>query len=119
MLHRDNDSGELMHSQAAQDATYLESTSTGTNSTASTALSPSQDYATLLLKMRGELLRQETSAQLAIEHQLQEIRIALRRIEVGTYGICETCDEPIAAKRLVRLPFARCCVGCQQEFEES
>lgn len=38
---------------------------------------------------------------------------ALSRLEAGTYGICELCHEPIAAGRLLALPRATTCVGCQ------
>jgi len=46
-----------------------------------------------------------------------EIKAALKRIDKGTYGICEECDEPIAQRRLDAVPFARLCVACQQDFE--
>ncbi len=43
---------------------------------------------------------------------LLEARQALRRIEEGTYGICEGCARPIAFARLEALPHARRCVSC-------
>src|SRR6185437_11793063 len=46
--------------------------------------------------------------------QLRLIQEALDRIEAGDYGICLACEEPIPAKRLQALPWARYCVGCQQ-----
>jgi DnaK suppressor protein len=39
---------------------------------------------------------------------------ALVRIEHGTYGVCAECEEPISAKRLDALPWARYCVTCQE-----
>ena len=47
---------------------------------------------------------------------LREISSALHRIEEGTYGTCPECDEPISAKRLDALPWARFCVKCQEEI---
>jgi DnaK suppressor protein len=38
---------------------------------------------------------------------------AKRRMTEGTYGICEECKEPIAAKRLAAVPWARYCIACQ------
>ena len=35
---------------------------------------------------------------------------ALSRIEDGTYGECEVCDEPIEAQRLQALPYATLCM---------
>lgn len=45
---------------------------------------------------------------------LREISDALRRIEHDTYGICAECEEPISAKRLDAVPWARYCVTCQE-----
>lgn len=49
--------------------------------------------------------------------RLQAIDEALDRIEEGTYGICESCEEEIGAGRLEALPFTRLCVNCQSEKE--
>ena len=45
---------------------------------------------------------------------LREIGGALRRIENGAYGVCAECEEPISAKRLDAVPWARYCVTCQE-----
>jgi DnaK suppressor protein len=45
--------------------------------------------------------------------QLRLIQEALDRIEAGDYRVCVACEEPIPAKRLQALPWARYCVGCQ------
>src|SRR5689334_23685962 len=46
--------------------------------------------------------------------QLRLIEEALDRIEAGDYGICLGCEEPIPAKRLQAVPWAKFCVQCQQ-----
>jgi len=46
--------------------------------------------------------------------QLQDARAALRRIDVGTFGICEDCEEEISPKRLFAVPWASMCVVCQE-----
>lgn len=56
------------------------------------------------------LLSQEQDA-------LYEIEEALKRIELGTYGICEMSGKPIGIPRLEALPFARYTVECQSEVE--
>lgn len=48
--------------------------------------------------------------------QLKLIEEALDRIEAGDYGVCLSCEEPIAAKRLQALPWAKYCVTCQQSL---
>jgi len=47
-----------------------------------------------------------------------EIDAALRRIEDGTYGICDGCGCVIEKPRLLALPFARMCMKCQSEQEK-
>jgi DnaK suppressor protein len=45
--------------------------------------------------------------------QLRMIVEALHRIESGDYGVCLACEEPIPAKRLRAVCWARYCVKCQ------
>jgi DnaK suppressor protein len=47
---------------------------------------------------------------------LREISDALIRIDQGNYGVCLECEEPISAKRLEALPWARYCVSCQERI---
>jgi len=50
---------------------------------------------------------------------LEEINIALKKIQEGKYGICERCKKPISKERLKALPYARFCIKCQTEREKS
>ena len=49
--------------------------------------------------------------------ELQEIKDALKRIDKGTYGICEMCDESISIGRLRAKPFAKFCTPCREIHE--
>ena len=57
------------------------------------------------------LLSQEQDA-------LYEIDEALKRIEQGTYGMCELCNKAILHARLEAIPFARYTVDCQSQLEK-
>ena len=46
--------------------------------------------------------------------QLRMVEEALDRLNTGDYGFCLACDEAIAEKRLLALPWARYCVTCQE-----
>ena len=48
--------------------------------------------------------------------QLRLIDEALDRLNAGEYGVCLSCEEPIATKRLRALPWARFCVACQERI---
>lgn len=57
--------------------------------------------------------------QLSIHREtLLKIDEALRKIDEGTYGKCEDCDEDISVERLKVLPFAIYCVDCQEKREQ-
>jgi RNA polymerase-binding protein DksA len=49
---------------------------------------------------------------------IQEVLEAIRRIERGTYGICEITGEPITADRLSSVPWARYSLSGQQQVEQ-
>ena len=49
---------------------------------------------------------------------LREIVAALHRIDIGTYGVCAECEEPISAKRLEAVPWAKYCVSCQERIAQ-
>ena len=42
---------------------------------------------------------------------------AIQRIDEKTYGLCESCGQPIPQARLRALPFAGLCVRCKREEE--
>ncbi|MDF7800952.1 TraR/DksA family transcriptional regulator [Pontiellaceae bacterium B1224] len=49
---------------------------------------------------------------------LFEIDEAIRRIEKGTYGICEMTEEPINIERLEALPYVRYSIKAQSDIEK-
>ena len=46
------------------------------------------------------------------DDHLADIERALARLDVGTYGTCEICGEPIAPARLEARPVVRTCISC-------
>jgi RNA polymerase-binding transcription factor DksA len=53
----------------------------------------------------------------SVEGLLNQVLIALEKVDRGTYGICDACDRPIKRARLNALPFATLCVECQDRIE--
>jgi len=71
----------------------------------------------------GELAGKETMLEgvekldnLTVD-ELRKIDEALANIESGTYGRCNICNRPIAAKRLRAIPWTTVCKRCAQEME--
>jgi DnaK suppressor protein len=48
---------------------------------------------------------------------VKKLNEALERIELGTYGDCEECGEPIDEKRLRSRPVTTLCIDCKEEQE--
>ncbi|MCA9322086.1 MAG: TraR/DksA family transcriptional regulator [Planctomycetes bacterium] len=53
----------------------------------------------------------------AERQEVQNIDEALDRMDEGTYGVCEGCEEKIPMPRLTAVPAARYCIACQSKLE--
>jgi DnaK suppressor protein len=51
--------------------------------------------------------------------QLRDARAALRRIEDGSFGMCQECEEDIHPKRLQAVPWAAFCIHCQEAVDHN
>jgi len=52
-------------------------------------------------------------------NQLRNARAALRRIQEGSFGTCQECDEDIHPKRLAAMPWATLCIRCQEAVDHN
>jgi DnaK suppressor protein len=50
---------------------------------------------------------------------LAKIDRALAKIEDGSFGMCESCDEPISVKRLEARPETTLCIRCKEDQERT
>ncbi|MFO7830468.1 MAG: RNA polymerase-binding protein DksA [Desulfuromonadaceae bacterium] len=48
---------------------------------------------------------------------IRKIREALKRIDDGEFGICESCEEDISESRLRARPVATLCIDCKEDQE--
>jgi DnaK suppressor protein len=53
-----------------------------------------------------------------LREKVESVRAALRRIEEGTYGICQRCGARIDRARLEIIPQASFCIECAREEGE-
>ena len=72
----------------------------------------SSDHATAdyMTSMFGALLEKQAGT-------LEEVELALSKIESGQFGFCEACEKNITAKRLKALPWAKYCLDCQDRMD--
>jgi DnaK suppressor protein len=52
-------------------------------------------------------------------NQLRSAHAALRRIEEGSFGRCQECNQDIHLKRLTAVPWATYCVQCQEALDSN
>jgi RNA polymerase-binding protein DksA len=70
------------------------------------------DTATVTLDREIDYTLEENS-----EHVLKAIDRALAKVEAGTFGICESCSQPIAEERLLAIAYATQCIDCKRREE--
>lgn len=63
----------------------------------------------------------ERDAEMSLANNAREMldqsKMALRHIELGTFGSCDNCGQPIGKGRLQAFPRATLCVTCKQREE--
>jgi len=62
-------------------------------------------------------LDQEMSLNANTRHMLRQTELALKLLDDGGYGHCESCGQPIGKLRLQAFPRATMCVACKQRAE--
>lgn len=89
---------ELLHSMRSEpDALAIKQTPDEVEFAVKTA---EQDVSAVTADLRSQMLR--------------EVESALTRVNRGSYGVCEACGEDISPARLKAIPWARCCLTCQE-----
>lgn len=46
------------------------------------------------------------------QQEIRDIKLAIHRIESGTFGVCTNCGKSISKERLSAIPYANTCIGC-------
>ena len=69
------------------------------------------------LAVSEQTLETQLRFQQRDSQHLQKIDYSLSRIEEGSFGLCEQCEEPLDRKRLIARPVANLCVACKEEQE--
>ena len=58
-------------------------------------------------------LEKRLTLEKRIRDQMAEVEHALRKFEEETYGLCDSCGQPIDPARLEALPQANLCMSCK------
>ncbi len=60
-------------------------------------------------------LEKRLTLEKRIRDQMAEVEHALHKHEEGTYGLCDSCGQPIDPARLEALPQASLCLNCKAQ----
>ncbi len=50
---------------------------------------------------------------------LRDVKAALLRIDMRTFGVCLNCEEEISSKRLTAIPWTPSCIACQEAADRN
>jgi DnaK suppressor protein len=81
--------------------------------------SGNQSYSNHMADIGSDSIEQEQAFLHASQgtDYLMALDDALRRVDKGTYGVCEECNEKIPPRRLEAFLAARLCIKCQSKAE--
>lgn len=65
----------------------------------------------LLLKIELPLIAHKTD-------KIKNIDAALNNIEIGMFGLCSDCEEPIESERLNKNPTIQRCLSCENDYNK-
>ncbi len=77
-------------------------------------------YTVHMADMAADTYEREVSMNIVSNEQeiLYQIDDALKRIDDGSYGVCQQCNQPITMSRLKAVPYASMCIACQRVKEQ-
>ena len=77
-------------------------------------------YTVHMADMSADTYERELAMNIASSEQevLYQIDEALKRIDEGTYGQCQQCNQIINLSRLKAVPYTSMCVDCQRAQEQ-
>ena len=73
------------------------------------------DWAEGAIESEGDEVLEEVGT--LADATIQQIRLALKKIDNGTYGTCTKCRNKIPLERLKALPYATACAKCPEETD--
>ena len=77
-------------------------------------------YTIHMADMAADTYERELSMNIVSSEQeiLYQIDDALKRLDDGSFGVCQQCTQPITMSRLKAVPYASLCINCQRVKEQ-
>ena len=77
-------------------------------------------YTVHMADMAADTYERELSMNIVSSEQelLYQIDDALKRLDDGSFGVCQQCNQPVSMSRLKAVPYASMCISCQRAKEQ-
>ncbi len=111
---------ELIEAEKERVAAQLGSIEEAINDRSAGQAGASQAYSNHMADIGSDAMEQEQAFLHAAQgtDYLRQLDDALKRIEDGTYGVCEECQSKIPVKRLEAFLGAWLCIDCKSKLEK-
>ena len=111
---------QLLITERAKFAGEIKSIAQETSKSPREASGDLSAYTVHMADMSADAYEREVSMNIVSSEQevLYQIDDALKRVDEGTFGICEQCTTPITMSRLKAVPYASLCIKCQRVKEQ-
>lgn len=103
----------LLIQRKSQILENLRNSSDGIEDMRNSGASDDADYANI-----ASDINLEASLSVSSKIELDDINRALNKIELGTYGVCEMCEDDINIARLKIKPQTKFCITCREILEK-
>ena len=110
---------QLLITERAKLAAEIKSIAQDTSTSPREASGDLSGYTVHMADMAADTYERELSMNIVSSEQetLYQIDDALKRLDDGSYGLCQQCNQPISMSRLKAVPYASMCIACQRAKE--
>ena len=111
---------QLLITERAKLAEEIKAIARDTSTSPREASGDLSGYTVHMADMAADTYERELSMNIVSGEQetLYQIDDALKRLDDGSYGFCQQCNQPISMSRLKAVPYASLCIGCQRLKEQ-
>ena len=111
---------QLLIAERSKVAAEIKSIAQDTSKSPREASGDLSAYTVHMADMAADTYEREMSMNIVSSEQevLYQIDDALKRLDEGSFGICQQCTKPILMSRLKAVPYASLCIECQRAKEQ-
>lgn len=111
---------QLLITERSKLASEIKSIAQDTSKSPREASGDLSAYTIHMADMAADTYERELSMNIVSSEQeiLYQIDDALKRLDDGSFGVCQQCNQPITMSRLKAVPYASLCIACQRVKEQ-